>query len=347
MTIANKLTLLEQTKEAQRVKLGLPKSMPFSQYQYYMQPWSIADLYKNGEQGVWFDSSNLSTMFQDVDGAESVTKDGAPVGLILDKSQNIVVQQAYANSIPSLQEYSGSYGGSVSVEANALIVKNPEGGDRGHAMVFYKDLDSKLAVGRTYKFSIFISEIVGTPAGRVSIFPFGLWGNIADASKLVQGINKDKLKIGWNSFYYTRKSNDILTTNTHLRLPALTLDGEGSKTTYSSIKIEEVKGSHATQGTASARPIYRTDGNLHWLEFDGVDDTLTTQPPSGAYTEIKASRDGVTHKYPVNVSGTYTLGNLTQTKQIVSGLVLVNRQLTQAEIENVTNLMKVKAGLPL
>lgn len=347
MTIANKLTLLEQTKEAQRVKLGLPKELPFSQYQYYMQPWSIADLYKNSEQGTLFGLSDLKTMFQDVDGLELVTTDGAPVGLILDKSQNIVLQQAYGNSIPSLQEYSGAYGGVVSVEGDSLIVKNPEGEDRGHAKVFYRDLDSKLSVGRTYKFSIFISEIVGTPAGRVSLFPFGLWGNIADASKLVQGINKDKLKIGWNSFYYTRKSNDILTTNTHLRLPALTLDGEGSKTTYSSIKIEEVKGNHATQGTASARPIYRTNGQLYWLEFDGIDDTLNIQLPSGAYTEIKASRDGVTHKYPVNVNGTYTLGNLTQTKQSVTGLVLVNRQLTQAEIENVTNLMKAKAGLSL
>jgi hypothetical protein len=32
---------------------------------------------------------------------------------------------------------------------------------------------------------------------------------------------------------------------------------------------------HATQGTSAARPLYRTDGTLHWLEFDGVDDSLT------------------------------------------------------------------------
>ena len=33
-------------------------------------------------------------------------------------------------------------------------------------------------------------------------------------------------------------------------------------------------GNHATQATSAARPIYRTDGELHWLEFDGVDDWL-------------------------------------------------------------------------
>ena len=35
-------------------------------------------------------------------------------------------------------------------------------------------------------------------------------------------------------------------------------------------------GKHATQSTSAARPIYRTNGTLHWLEFDGVDDLLTT-----------------------------------------------------------------------
>ena len=35
-------------------------------------------------------------------------------------------------------------------------------------------------------------------------------------------------------------------------------------------------GNHASQSTSAARPVYRTDGTLHWLEFDGVDDWLST-----------------------------------------------------------------------
>lgn len=35
-------------------------------------------------------------------------------------------------------------------------------------------------------------------------------------------------------------------------------------------------GNHATQSTSASRPIYRTDGALHWLEFDGVDDSMGT-----------------------------------------------------------------------
>lgn len=50
--------------------------------------FTLSDLFANGEQGVWFDPSDLSTMFQDEYGLDPVTKDGDPVGLILDKSGN-------------------------------------------------------------------------------------------------------------------------------------------------------------------------------------------------------------------------------------------------------------------
>jgi hypothetical protein len=34
-------------------------------------------------------------------------------------------------------------------------------------------------------------------------------------------------------------------------------------------------GNHATQEVSGSRPVYRTDGTLHWLDFDGVDDFLS------------------------------------------------------------------------
>lgn len=49
---------------------------------------ALADLFKNGEQGVWYDPSDKSTLFQDVAGTVPVTKDGEPVALMHDKSGN-------------------------------------------------------------------------------------------------------------------------------------------------------------------------------------------------------------------------------------------------------------------
>jgi len=40
-------------------------------------------------------------------------------------------------------------------------------------------------------------------------------------------------------------------------------------------------GNHATQPTAAKRPTYQTDGTLHWLAFDGVDDAL--EIPNSAF----------------------------------------------------------------
>lgn len=52
------------------------------------QAWSPAQLFANGEQGAWYDPSDLSTLFQDSAGSIPVTADGQPVGLMLDKSGN-------------------------------------------------------------------------------------------------------------------------------------------------------------------------------------------------------------------------------------------------------------------
>lgn len=49
---------------------------------------AILALFAGGKQGVWYDPSDKSTLFQDVAGTVPVTKDGDPVALMRDKSGN-------------------------------------------------------------------------------------------------------------------------------------------------------------------------------------------------------------------------------------------------------------------
>lgn len=42
------------------------------------------------------------------------------------------------------------------------------------------------------------------------------------------------------------------------------------------MKDKSGNGNHATQSVSTARPVYKTDGILHWLQFDGVDDYIAS-----------------------------------------------------------------------
>ena len=52
-------------------------------------------------------------------------------------------------------------------------------------------------------------------------------------------------------------------------------------------------GNHAIQTVSGSRPVYRTDGELHWLEFDGVDDNLAHTYSSGT-SNLTLAASGVT-----------------------------------------------------
>lgn len=68
-------------------------------------PFSPSQLFSNGEPGVWYDPSDLSTLFQDSAGTTPVTDAGQPVGLMLDKSGNgNHASQAITAARPILQQ---------------------------------------------------------------------------------------------------------------------------------------------------------------------------------------------------------------------------------------------------
>ena len=71
--------------------------------------FSPADLFLNGEQGAWYDPSDLTTMFQDRAGTTPVTADGQTVGLILDKSGRGNHATAPSDAARPLYKTDGTY----------------------------------------------------------------------------------------------------------------------------------------------------------------------------------------------------------------------------------------------
>lgn len=67
-------------------------------------------LFAAGEQGVWYDPSDFSTLFQDAAGTIPVTAAGQPVGMMRDKSgRGNHASQATATSRPILQTAGGKW----------------------------------------------------------------------------------------------------------------------------------------------------------------------------------------------------------------------------------------------
>ncbi len=67
----------------------LPAGHPYKAAAPVISPaWTPANLFLDEDEGVWFDPSDLSSMFQDSGGDVPVSADGDPVGLIRDKSGN-------------------------------------------------------------------------------------------------------------------------------------------------------------------------------------------------------------------------------------------------------------------
>ena len=68
-------------------------------------PLDPRSLFASGEQGIWLDPSDFSTLFQDAAGTTPVTAVGQPVGKILDKSgRGNHATQTTAASRPTLQQ---------------------------------------------------------------------------------------------------------------------------------------------------------------------------------------------------------------------------------------------------
>lgn len=76
------------------------------------------------------------------------------------------------------------------------------------------------------------------------------------------------------------------------------------------MKDKSGNGNHATQTVSTARPVYKTDGILHWLAFDGIDDFLSivSLNVSSDFTAMTAIRHSNTSNSPT-VFGQYSAAN--------------------------------------
>lgn len=333
MPVTDNLTLLESSKEALRVKLGLPKSLPFSEYYKHTYPYDPLELFSGTKQGVWFDPSDKSTLFQDAEGKMPVTRDGDPVGLMLDKSEGDV--GAFGpNLVPNGNFFSQNtddwFISTDSPEAlkeikngRLHITTNTEG------LPGYFILIIPTVVGKRYLLS---ADWTKTGEGRFYI------GTSDNTTAYSSGVSNP-------TGYYTAISDKM-----YLQVGATS---GVSTQIIGNISVKELQGNHAVQTISAARPVYKTDGILHWLEFDGVDDgfvlsfSTPIKPENSTCVGINAEKSG---SYPFLLTQTSYNGKadwLLKPSQNLLTITQVSTSMDAAFAFGSANVISVDSGSAL
>ena len=282
----------------------------------------ITELFANGDQGFFYDPSDLSTMFQDAAGTVPVTAAGQSIRLIRDKSGlNNHASQTTSSRRPIFEQkpilganfvtdstlaepskWNTGAASGVSVSGNKLIFNNVAA---FHPTVT-SALSTKLTVGKRYLLSYIISGYVsGTVRAQL----------IGGATINTAGFNKNG-----------RVSLVITATAGHSFIGFQSM-ATGTKLNISEVYLQEVTGYLAAQ---------------NHIKYDGVDDRLKTNLP--------AQLTGCTVIRSVLNVGTQILTNQTvpaayQDNIDNCGLIVINRALTPSETSVITAEFNKRAGV--
>ena len=192
-------------------------------------------LFAANEPGVWFDPSDLTTLFTDPAGTTPVTTPGQTVGLMLDKSRGLALgAELVANGdFPvNTTGWTAQSGATLSVDTGRLKVVTTSSG-QGASQVL-----SGLVVGKTYKISIDVT-VGGSDWNVLLGLAFGQGQGFLSGQKS------------------TSQTYSQIFTCTNTAHNVLSLFSYGAGTTYyDNISVREIAGNHATQATLAARPTY-------------------------------------------------------------------------------------------
>ena len=189
----------------------------------------IAELFAPATSGVWYDPSDLSTLFQDAAGTLPVTGVEQPVGLMLDKSRPLG-----PNLAPSTGSLSGwtliQTGGSVTVVDGGLFLNTTGTGTVAASF-------SGLLASTRYIFEFEVVSVSG-----LMYLEYGAGGV---AKQLTPG--KQRWCVTGRTAFYLRNAGATATSGSLL---------------IKNIVVRAVPGSHAVQATTTARPLLSARYNI-------------------------------------------------------------------------------------
>lgn len=241
----------------------------------FFPPFSPASLFSAGEQGAWYDPSDLTTLFTDSAGTTPVTAVEQFVGLMLDKSKGLVLgPELVSNPGPNFVNttgWTGQVNVTLSVDSGQLkSVLSSTSNTATYASI-------TTVAGTRYKVTYVISGSTGTVV--IQVYNGAFVTLIEQASTTGDG-----------TFKTVTLTFVALSTNTRI------LHGAGVASTIlvSSVTVRELPGNHATS-TGTKRPKLAARYNLL---------TYTEQFDNGVWT--KNTSPGITSNAAIAPNGTLT-----------------------------------------
>ena len=253
--------------------------------------FSPASLFASGEEGVWYDPSDFSTMYQYSDGrsTDPVTAVEQPVGLILDKSQGLTLGSEVA---PSLSSYQTVLTGTWAASGSDYAFTDTVGGQSRPGAQWPT---VSLTAG-WYRLTIVVSSITGASQIRVD------------------GVGASDLLIGVGTHTFT--VNVTTTSRPRFRIEDLSTSiNDGFA--LSSVSVKALPGNHASQSTSAARPVLRARYNLltYSEQFDNAAWTAKTGLlafGSGSTANAITAPDGTTTADLITMDSSTGAHNLRQ-----------------------------------
>ena len=287
--------------------------------------WSPMALFAAGEQGAWYDPSDLSTLFQNSAGTTPVTALGQPVGLMLDKrfglarGPELVTNGGFDDDIAGWGSYGVWTAGSAEWVNGAISVTTSSYQGAAHPLY-------SLKVGGRYelRFTV-VSADVNALRGRLFVSK-----DTPTNPGSTPLVNRDDLVPGSYVVHF------VATQTAHTI--GLSSYNSSGVVVWDNISVRELLGNHASQPTATARPTLQA-GNK--IDYDGVDDKLTTTfPDLGSNVTIARSVPGT----GASILTGQTIGaGAWDDATDHHGLLIINRALTAAETARVTAWANTRA----
>ena len=207
-------------------------------------------LFSAGQQGAFYDPSDLTTLFQDSAGITPVTAAGQTVGLMLDKSKGLVL-------------------------GSELVTNgNFSAGSTGWTVVPSWAITSQQAVATATSSSLYGGSVTSV-SGRWYRVEFDVVSYTSgDLYITVGGNYSGNPMLTGSAMAAGRKTMYILGGANTTR--GVEFYGGTITCTIDNISVRELAGNHAYQSTSASRPLLQQASGLSYLDFDGSNDSLLT-----------------------------------------------------------------------